>query len=151
MVLSITIFGLLLSIRKWNNNLKIKKINEVIYLLKSNYLLAIIFCLTLFSIAGIPPLIGFYSKFYIFMAGIHSGFYLIVIIAAVISVISAMYYIKLIKLMFFKQFSYITFLNKIPYSNSVIISSTFLLNFLFLFLPSLLIMFLHNILLNLFI
>lgn len=151
MILSLNIFSILLSIRKWSNNLKIKKINEVIYLLKSNYLLAIILCITLFSMAGIPPLIGFYSKFYIFMVGLYSYFYLIVIGAAIISVISAMYYIKLIKLMFFKQFSYHFFFKKISYFNSLIISGSFLINFLFLFLPGLLIIFLHNILLNLFI
>jgi NADH:ubiquinone oxidoreductase subunit 2 (subunit N) len=97
---------MLLVLRKIDNNLKIKKINELVILFKSNPLLAINFCLILFSIAGIPPLVGFYSKFYIFISGIKSEYYFIVLIAAIFSVIASMYYIRLIKLMFFKNFDY---------------------------------------------
>ena len=65
-LISINMFSILLVMRKIDNNLKIKKINELVILFKSNALLAINFCLILFSIAGIPPLAGFYSKLYIF-------------------------------------------------------------------------------------
>ena len=99
-------FSILLVMRKIDNNLKIKKINELVILFKSNALLAINFCLILFSIAGIPPLAGFYSKLYIFVSAIKSELYLIAIVAAVFSVIASMYYIRLIKLMFFKTFDY---------------------------------------------
>jgi NADH-quinone oxidoreductase subunit N len=99
-------FSVLLVLRKMDNNLKIKKINEFVMLFKSNALLAINFCLILFSIAGIPPLAGFYSKLYIFISAIKSELYLIAIVAAVFSVIASMYYIRLIKLMFFKNFDY---------------------------------------------
>jgi NADH:ubiquinone oxidoreductase subunit 2 (subunit N) len=89
-----------------DNNLKFKKINEVVILFKSNPLLAINFCLILFSIAGIPPLVGFYSKLYIFISALKSEIYISAILAAVLSVIASMYYIRLIKLMFFKNFEY---------------------------------------------
>jgi NADH:ubiquinone oxidoreductase subunit 2 (subunit N) len=86
--------------------LKFKKINELVILFKSNPLLAINFCLILFSIAGIPPLVGFYSKLYIFISALKSEIYITAILAAILSVIASMYYIRLIKLMFFKNFEY---------------------------------------------
>ena len=88
------------------NFLKLKKLNEFVVLFKSNSLLAINFCIILFSIAGIPPLLGFYSKFYIFFSAIKSNLYFVVFISAILSVIASMYYIRLIKLMFFKKFKY---------------------------------------------
>jgi len=105
-IISVNIFTVALVLRKVDNNLKIKKINELAILFKSNPLLAINFCLILFSIAGIPPLAGFYSKLYIFISAIKSEIYIIALIAAVFSVIASMYYIRLIKLMFFKNFEY---------------------------------------------
>lgn len=151
MLLSTSIFSILLSIRRWNNNWKIKKINEIVLITKSNFLLATIFALVLFSIAGIPPLIGFYSKLYIFMVGIQNKYYIITIIAALVSVASALYYIRLIKLMFFKQLSYRLLLQNVSYMNSLIISFTLLFNFFFLFSPNIIMLFLHNLILNLFI
>jgi NADH-quinone oxidoreductase subunit N len=96
----------LLSLRKNDNFLKIKKINELVVLFKSNYLLAINICIIMFSIAGIPPLLGFYSKFYVFVSAVKSEIYSVALIAVILSVIASMYYIRLIKLMFFKKFNY---------------------------------------------
>jgi NADH:ubiquinone oxidoreductase subunit 2 (subunit N) len=105
-IISLNIFSILLSLRKIDNNLKFKKISEFVLLFKSNNMIAIIFCIILFSIAGLPPLVGFYSKLYIFISAIKSEIYLISIIAAIFSVIASLYYIRLIKLMFFKTFNY---------------------------------------------
>ena len=150
MVLSLNIFSLLLSFRKWTNNLKIKKINEVVVLGRSNFILAIIFSICLFSMAGIPPLVGFYSKFYVFIAGLNNNYSLLIIIAAIISVISSMYYIRLIKLLFFKSYRFCFFLSNISYFNSMLISFTFLFNFFFLFWPNLVVTYLNNLTFSLF-
>ena len=149
-IISLNIFTLLLVLRKVDNNLKIKKINEISILSKSNPLLAVNFCLILFSIAGIPPLSGFYSKLYIFISAIKTEFYLIALIAALFSVLASMYYIRLIKLMFFKNFDYWTFFFELSKTESLIISITFFFNILFFAYPELFVINIYNIILHLF-
>jgi proton-translocating NADH-quinone oxidoreductase chain N len=134
-VISLNIFTLVLSLRKYDNFLKFKKLNEFIVLFKSNPIIAINFCIILFSIAGIPPLLGFYSKFYVFLSAIKYNLYFVVFIAAFFSVIASMYYIRFIKLMFFKKIESWVFLFEINKFNSLLLSSTFLLNVIFCFYP----------------
>ena len=57
----------------------------------------------LFSLAGIPPLAGFFAKFYIFMAVIESEMYTLAIVGLVTTVLSAFYYIRIIKIMYFDE------------------------------------------------
>ena len=57
----------------------------------------------LFSLAGIPPLAGFFSKFYLFAAAIQSGLYTLAVIGVVTSVIGAFYYIRVVKVMYFDE------------------------------------------------
>lgn len=144
-IISINIFATILGLRKLDNNVKIKKINEFNVLFKSNKILAINFGLILFSITGIPPLAGFYSKFYIFISAIQSELYIIAIFAAIISVIASMYYIRLIKLMFFKQINYWTFFMEMPKKNSYLISLTLLFNMLFFCYPEVFVVYLYKV------
>ena len=134
-VISLNIFTLILSLRKQDNFLKFKKINEFIVLFKSNPLLAVNFCVILFSIAGIPPLLGFYSKFYVFLSAIKYNLYFLVFVAAFFSVIASMYYIRLIKLMFFKKIKSWVFLFEISKYNALLLSLTLFLNVIFCFYP----------------
>ena len=144
-IISINIFTILLVLRRKNNNLKIKKINEFSLLFKSHPLLAINFCLILFSVAGIPPLAGFYSKFYIFSSAVNSQLYLVATISAIFSVIASMYYIRLIKLMFFKNIEYLDFFIDLTKTESYVISLTFFFNLLFIFYPEFFILTIYNI------
>ena len=73
-----------------------------------NPLLAISLSITLFSFAGIPPLIGFFAKQMILTAAINNGFILTTIVAILTSVISAVYYLIIIKMMFFEKSNYIS-------------------------------------------
>lgn len=143
-IISINIFTVLLSLRKNDNFLKIKKINELVVLFKSNYLLAINICIIMFSIAGIPPLLGFYSKFYVFVSAVKSEIYSVALIAVILSVIASMYYIRLIKLMFFKKFNYWIFLMEVSPVNARIISITFFLNVIFSFYPQKFLVYIYN-------
>ena len=68
---------------------------------KNHPLIALSLLIILFSLAGIPPLAGFFAKFYIFMSVIESGMYALAIIGLVTTVVSAFYYIRIVKVMYF--------------------------------------------------
>jgi NADH-quinone oxidoreductase subunit N len=57
----------------------------------------------LFSLAGIPPLAGFFAKFYVFLAAIESGLYVLAVIGVLASVVGAFYYLRIIKIMYFDE------------------------------------------------
>jgi len=73
-------------------------------LYKKDPLLAICLTVCLLSLGGIPPLAGFFGKLYLFWAGWQSGFYLLVFVGLTVSVISIYYYLRVIKLMFIKEY-----------------------------------------------
>lgn len=74
-----------------------------------NPLLALCFALSLLSIAGVPPLAGFLSKFFIITSALQNNMWIITIIAILASMVSAYYYLQLIKLMWFKDSSHFYF------------------------------------------
>jgi len=74
-------------------------ISDLKNLFFSNPLLSLCLCICLFSMAGIPPLIGFFSKQFVLYAALQNGFYLTAILAIIVSVISASYYLKIVKLL----------------------------------------------------
>nr|QWK44502.1 NADH dehydrogenase subunit 2 [Desmarestia aculeata] len=76
---------------------------DAIGLAKSNPLLGLIVVLMIFSLAGIPPLGGFFAKLNIFVSLVDASFYLIAIFTVLTSVISAFYYIRLIKIFYFEK------------------------------------------------
>lgn len=71
-------------------------------LYQTNPKLAFLMTLSLFSLAGIPPFAGFFSKFFIFMAAFNAGFHLLVFIALINTVISLYYYLLIVKAMYIK-------------------------------------------------
>ena len=81
----------------------IKFITELRGQFYSNPLLSISFAICLFSMAGIPPLIGFFSKQMVLYTAIQNGYYFMAIIAIIVSVISASYYLKIIKTLFTEE------------------------------------------------
>ena len=70
---------------------------------KSNPLLALILAITLFSIAGIPPIVGFLAKIGVFLEVIKSSAYLIALIGILCSVASTFYYIRIVKILYFEN------------------------------------------------
>ena len=66
-------------------------------------MIAISFLIILFSLAGIPPLGGFFAKFYIFMSVIENGMYTLAIIGLLTTVVSAFYYLRIIKIIYFDE------------------------------------------------
>ena len=80
-----------------------EKIDDLSGLSKQKPLLAFSFLILFFSLAGIPPLGGFFAKFFVFMSVIESELYALAIIGLLTTVISAFYYLKVIKVIYFDE------------------------------------------------
>jgi len=108
----------------------------------NNPLLSISLSICLFSMAGVPPLLGFFSKYFVLYSAIFSGYYFMAIIAILTSVISASYYLKIIKILYTednKNFN-VKIVNEyslISNLHSFLIASLTLLILLFLLKPTL--------------
>lgn len=72
-------------------------------LYSTNPMLSVMMMLSMFSLGGIPPFAGFFSKFFIFAAAVEQGFYVLVLIAVVNTIISLYYYLLVVKAMFIDQ------------------------------------------------
>lgn len=90
-------FGVIIAVENRSGRTDIAAYNG---LYKSNPLLALVMMLAVFSLAGIPPLGGFFSKVFIFMAAAREGDYVLVFIALINTVVSLYYYLKIVKAMF---------------------------------------------------
>jgi NADH-ubiquinone oxidoreductase chain 2 len=86
---------------KYNSPLQL--IAQVRGFLYKNYMLSISFAITLFSFAGIPPLIGFFGKQLVLSAALEKGYFFMALIAILTSVIGAVYYLGIIKCIFFDE------------------------------------------------
>lgn len=100
-IMTINIFAVILTLK--SNNFRIKYIEDFAILSKSNPLLALSVALVLFSMAGIPPLAGFCSKFLVFFVALESSLYSLAFVGILTSVISCFYYIRLIKILYFDK------------------------------------------------
>ena len=97
----IGVFATILQMRLRNG--MVEKINDLSGLSKSNPAMAGIFTALLFSLIGIPPLVGFFGKWFAFYPAVEVGLTWLVVIALIASVISAFYYIRVIKTMWFDE------------------------------------------------
>ena len=79
----------------------LENIRDLSGLSKNHPVVAFSFTVILFSLAGIPPLAGFFAKFYVFMAVIKSNLFALAIIGLITSVVSAFYYLRIIKIIYF--------------------------------------------------
>jgi len=95
--MTINMFTMILALRQN----RLKYLADLGALAKTNPILAITISITMFSLAGIPPLAGFCSKFYLFFAALGCGAFLLAFVGIVTSVISCFYYIRLVKIMYF--------------------------------------------------
>jgi len=138
------IFGLVLALRRQSDLTRMKYITDLKSLAKSNPLMAITFALSMFSIAGIPPLAGFYSKMYVFLAAMESELILLAIVAVLCSVVSSFYYMRIIKIMYFEKVHRWDFYQSVDREKSIVLAcSIFFLVFFFLY-PSPLLLFSHK-------
>jgi NADH-quinone oxidoreductase subunit N len=142
--MSACFFTVLLSLRKKDLSGQIVFINELKALYKTNPVLSSTLAVALFSMAGIPPLAGFFSKLYVFLPAIHEGLFLLVFIGIVGSVVSAVYYLWLVKIMYFEKTETWVSFEQIDKQKAFILGVTvFILLFFFVY-PSPLILMSHK-------
>jgi len=94
-------FAVILAMRQKGQ--MVEEIADLSGLAKSQPWLAHIFAAILFSMAGIPPLAGFFGKWMVFVAAVNQGLYVLAVIGVVTSVVAAYYYVRVIKVMYFDE------------------------------------------------
>jgi NADH-quinone oxidoreductase subunit N len=92
-------FACVLAMRRKGGN--VEDIADLSGLAKTDLTYASILALLMFSLAGIPPLAGFWAKWYVFLPAIKAGLYPLAVIGVVTSVVGAYYYLRIVKVMFF--------------------------------------------------
>lgn len=97
-----------------------EKISDLSGISKKNPILSICLLIILFSLAGIPPLAGFFAKFYVFMAVIKENMYALAIVGLLSTVVSAFYYLRIIKVIYFDEL-------QLPFDNIKNLSISFTL------------------------
>ncbi len=94
-------FAVILTMKR--NGRHVENISDFAGLSRTNPLLAFFFAMLLFSLAGIPPLAGFFGKFYVFVAAIKAGLFTLAVVGVIASVVGAYYYLSIIKVMYFDE------------------------------------------------
>src|SRR5690349_3858108 len=94
-------FAIIIAMRRKGQSLE--NISDFAGLSRTNPLLASFFAMLLFSLAGIPPLAGFFAKWYVFVAAIKAGLFTLAVIGVLSSVVGAFYYLTIIKVMYFDE------------------------------------------------
>src|ERR1700736_6407843 len=94
-------FAVILTMKR--NGLHVENISDFAGLSRTNPTLAYLFAMLLFSLAGIPPLAGFFAKWYVFVAAIKAGLFTLAVVGVLASVVGAFYYLTIIKVMYFDE------------------------------------------------
>nr|YP_009308410.1 NADH dehydrogenase subunit 2 [Paramoeba pemaquidensis]AOS85548.1 NADH dehydrogenase subunit 2 [Paramoeba pemaquidensis] len=132
----ISIFIVFLSLINPLTGKSINNINQLIYLKKINYIFFISLILSFFSISGIPPLSGFFSKFFIFLSLVNYNWNLLTLIMLLFSVISCFYYLRVIKLVSFNNSKNWFLIDVLDKNLSYILGFSILINIsLYLLIP----------------
>ena len=92
-------FACILAMRRKGH--MVEDIDQLSGLSSTSPMMAFLLAMLLFSLAGIPPLAGFFAKFYVFLAAINSGLYALAVIGVLLSVVGAYYYLRIVKIMYF--------------------------------------------------
>jgi NADH-quinone oxidoreductase subunit N len=94
-------FTIILTMKR--NGQHVENISDFAGLSRTNPLLAFLFAMLLFSLAGVPPLAGFFGKFYVFAAAMKAGLFTLAVIGVLCSVVGAFYYLSIVKVMYFDE------------------------------------------------
>jgi len=94
-------FTVILTMKR--NGQAVEQISDFAGLSRTNPMLAFFFAMFLFSLAGVPPLAGFFGKWYVFVAAIKAGLFTLAVVGVLTSVVGAYYYLSIIKVMYFEE------------------------------------------------
>jgi len=100
-IMNLSLFSCLLMMKR--NNEYYEDIEDLSGLSKNHPLLSLSLLIVLFSLAGIPPLAGFFAKFYIFISVLEQSMYFLAIVGLLSTVVAAFYYLRIIKIMYFDK------------------------------------------------
>ncbi|HMI97273.1 MAG TPA: NADH-quinone oxidoreductase subunit NuoN [Micropepsaceae bacterium] len=101
LVTNIGIFACILAMRRGDH--MVENIGDLSGLAQTRPGYAFVFAMLMFSLAGIPPLAGFFAKFYVFLAAVKAGLYPLAVIGVVASVVGAYYYLRIVKVIYFDE------------------------------------------------
>jgi len=94
-------FAVIITMKR--NGQAVEQISDFAGLSRTKPVLAFFFAMLLFSLAGVPPLAGFFAKFYVFIAAIKAGLFTLSVVGVLCSVVGAFYYLNIIKVMYFDE------------------------------------------------
>ena len=100
-VMNLALFSCLLMMKR--NDQYFEKIDDLSGLSKNHPVLSLCLLVILFSLAGIPPLAGFFAKFYVFKSVVEQSMYFLAIVGLLSTVIAAFYYLRIIKVIYFDE------------------------------------------------
>ncbi len=101
LTMTLGVFAVILSMRRAGG--MVETIDQLAGLARTRPTMAFFMAMLLFSMAGVPPLAGFFGKFYVFLAAIQSGLYVLAVIGVLASVVGAYYYLAIVKIMYFDE------------------------------------------------
>jgi NADH-quinone oxidoreductase subunit N len=94
-------FACIISMRRDGN--PVEDISDLAGLARTKPVMAFFFAMLMFSMAGVPPLAGFFAKFYVFLAAIQAGLFTLAVLGVISSVVGAYYYLMIVKTMYFDE------------------------------------------------
>ncbi len=101
MAMTLGTFAAILAMRR--GGAPVEDINELAGLSQTNPSMAFILLLLFFSLAGIPPLAGFFAKYYVFLAAVKAGLWPLAVLGVIASVVGAFYYLNIVKIIYFDE------------------------------------------------
>jgi NADH-quinone oxidoreductase subunit N len=134
-VMNLGTFAVLVAMRRGGRSLE--NIEDLAGLGRTDPAMALWMAVFMFSMAGIPPLAGFFGKLYVFLAAVQAGYWLLALIGIGTSVVASYYYLRIVKVMYFDAPT--GALDARPASLSVVMTATGLLTLLFFLFPAALI------------